>query len=39
MATRQRSSVTFTKPAAYRYMCRQHLLNGMTGTVEVTRRR
>ncbi len=39
MATRQRFSVTFTTPGAYRYVCRQHLLNGMIGTVEVTRGR
>ncbi len=36
MATRNRFSVTFTKPGAYRYVCRQHLLNGMVGTVQVT---
>ncbi len=32
----RRFSFTFTKPGVYRYLCRQHLLNGMVGTVEVT---
>lgn len=39
MATRQRYSLTFSRPGTYRYVCRQHLLNGMIGTIEVTRAR
>jgi len=39
LATRRRFSATFTKPGAYRYVCRQHLLNGMVGTIEVNQRR
>ncbi len=31
----QRFSFAFTKPGTYRYLCRQHFLNGMIGTVEV----
>jgi plastocyanin len=27
---------TFTQPGTYRYYCRQHLLQGMTGTITVT---
>ena len=27
---------TFTTPGTYRYFCRQHILNGMTGTITVT---
>jgi FtsP/CotA-like multicopper oxidase with cupredoxin domain len=26
---------TFTRPGTYRYICRQHLLNGMVGTITV----
>jgi plastocyanin len=29
------SSSTFTRPGAYRYYCRQHILGGMLGTVIV----
>ncbi len=29
-------SFTFAKPGTYRYLCRQHFLNGMIGTVAVT---
>ncbi len=36
LATRKRFAVTFNRPGVYRYVCRQHLLNGMVGTVEVT---
>lgn len=32
----RRFSFTFAKPGTYRYLCRQHLLNGMIGTIEVT---
>lgn len=32
---RQSFSFTFTKPGEYRYLCRQHLLNGMVGTIIV----
>lgn len=32
---RQSFSFTFTKPGEYRYLCRQHLLNGMTGIITV----
>ncbi len=39
LTARQRFSVTFAKPGAYRYVCRQHLLNGMIGTVEVAQGR
>lgn len=39
LTARQRFSVTFTKPGTYRYVCRQHLLNGMIGTVEVAQGR
>lgn len=39
MATRRRFTVTFNKPGVYRYVCRQHLLNGMVGTIEVSQRR
>lgn len=28
-------SFTFTRPGQYRYLCRQHLLNGMTGIITV----
>jgi plastocyanin len=35
MAGRERFGVTFTRPGRYRYVCRQHLLNGMVGTIEV----
>jgi FtsP/CotA-like multicopper oxidase with cupredoxin domain len=28
-------SVTFTEPGTYRYICRQHILNGMVGTIVV----
>jgi FtsP/CotA-like multicopper oxidase with cupredoxin domain len=35
MATRQRFGITFTRPGTYRYVCRQHLLSGMVGTIEV----
>jgi FtsP/CotA-like multicopper oxidase with cupredoxin domain/plastocyanin len=28
-------SFTFTKPGEYRYMCREHLLQGMVGTITV----
>ena len=35
MAGRERFGVTFTRPGTYRYICRQHLLNGMVGTIEV----
>ena len=31
----RRFTFTFTKPGVYRYLCRQHLLNGMVGTIEV----
>jgi len=36
MVTGRRFSVTFTNPGTYRYLCREHFLNGMTGTIEVT---
>ena len=26
---------TFTKPGTYQFLCRQHFLNGMSGTVVV----
>ncbi len=32
---RQSFSFTFSKPGEYRYLCRQHLLNGMVGTITV----
>lgn len=32
----RRFAFLFAKPGTYRYVCRQHLLNGMIGTVEVT---
>lgn len=32
----QTYSFTFTAPGTYRYYCRQHLLQGMTGTITVT---
>lgn len=32
---RQSFSFTFTKPGEYRYLCRQHLLNGMIGVITV----
>jgi plastocyanin len=35
MATRERFGVAFSRPGTYRYVCRQHLLNGMVGTIEV----
>lgn len=31
----EKFSVTFTTPGTYRYICRQHLLNGMVGTIIV----
>ncbi|MBI1741558.1 multicopper oxidase family protein [Candidatus Acetothermia bacterium] len=31
----EKFSVTFTKPGTYRYICRQHILNGMVGTIVV----
>lgn len=35
VARRQQFEYTFTKPGEYRYLCRQHLLNGMTGIITV----
>ncbi len=32
---KQSFSFTFTKPGEYRYICRQHLLQGMVGTITV----
>jgi plastocyanin len=32
---RQSFEYTFTKPGDYQYLCRQHLLNGMTGIITV----
>lgn len=32
---KQNFSFTFTKPGEYRYLCRQHLLNGMVGVITV----
>ena len=29
-------SQTFTEPGTYQYLCRQHLLQGMRGTITVT---
>ena len=29
------SSFTFTKPGVYRFICRQHFLQGMSGTITV----
>ncbi len=31
----QTFSYTFDKPGTYQYLCRQHLLNGMVGTIVV----
>jgi plastocyanin len=31
----EKFSVTFEKPGTYRYICRQHILNGMVGTIVV----
>lgn len=31
----EKFSFTFTKPGTYHYICRQHLLNGMLGTIVV----
>jgi len=31
----EKFSVAFTKPGTYRYICRQHILNGMVGTITV----
>jgi len=36
MVTGRKFSVTFTQPGTYRYLCREHFLNGMIGTIEVT---
>ena len=33
--TGRASTFTFTKPGTYSYFCRQHLLNGMSGTVTI----
>ncbi len=35
MLAGRRFSFSFSRPGVYRYLCRQHLLNGMTGTIEV----
>lgn len=31
----ERFSFTFTRPGSYAYICRQHLLQGMRGTIVV----
>ncbi len=35
LATGASASYTFTKPGTYNYFCRQHLRNGMYGTIVV----
>jgi plastocyanin len=35
IAPDQAFTYTFTKPGQYQYLCRQHLLNGMSGTIVV----
>jgi FtsP/CotA-like multicopper oxidase with cupredoxin domain len=35
IATGQAFAFTFTQPGQYQYLCRQHLLNGMAGTIVV----
>ncbi len=31
----RKDTFSFTKPGEYRYMCREHLLEGMVGTITV----
>ena len=35
LSTGQAFAYTFDKPGQYQYICRQHLLNGMAGTILV----
>jgi len=35
MSRDQRFAFTFARPGEYRYLCRQHLLQGMIGTITV----